>query len=547
MQRKPSGPSSRKSDRMPTSKMPNRFLFPSRRLLLLMLWILAGGAPVCLGDNKSLETEVVPASLAVSPTGAATQFVFILRNPGDAELRQVQVSWIVDEGISLVPAEPFAVATLGAHAAVSYVFRVSQTSLSSIDRSLLLRISYKDSSGPKIIAQAISVKSREPDSVDKVVDAKVQTTLDSLDSAHSGTINLFLTNKQGQSITLDVTANGPEFICFEPPSAGCPALPRGANPTLAKIEKKAISIGPYQTHIEEFTVGARQRVEPGKYLLSFEIALESRGGQQAGSTVLSQAVDVGVVAESAILKALSVPSFLLLPGCLVMLTLGFFSKYGWSWSKPAKSNPIPEPTDAYFWLASITVSGVMALLYRWIADRWYFVSYGIEDIAMVWIYSVLLGLLLYSIFFGWPRFLEVQSTPTAEDSPVKVLKRLGWQGHHNVIERRTIGADPNKKTVFVISKVSEDGKSVWVSAGINVYVARAGEKLKDKIRKELEATGKPRKLAGLLIPAEQSGAGATGEKQELAVWDPDSIPNPCLVEVVNLGSSDQFTIAVEKN
>jgi hypothetical protein len=538
---------SREPEKMTPRTMAKSSLFPFRPLLLSVLWMLAGCIQVCLGQTKSLETEIVPASLAVSPAGTATQFVFILRNPGDAEVRQLQVSWIVDEGISLDSAEPIEIATLGPHTAVSYVLKVSQARLSSIDRSLLLRIAYKDSSGPKILAQAISVKSRESDSIDKVVDAKVQTTLDSLDSSHSGTIDLFLTNKQGQSITLDVTANGPEFTCFDPPKEGCPAVPRSATPTLAKIERKTIPIGPYQTHIEEFRVGARQRVEPGKYLLSFEIVLEGTGVQPAGSTVLSQTVDVGVVAESAILKALSVPSFLLLPGCLVMLTLGFFSKYGWSWSKPAKSDPIPEPTDAYFWLASITISGVMALVYRWIWDRWYFVSYGIEDIALVWIYSVLLGLLLYSIFFGWPRFVEFQSTPTAEDDPVRVLKRLAWQGHNNIIERRTIGADPNKKTVFIISKASEDGRSVWVSAGINVYVAKARKDLQDKIRNELEASGSPRKLAEFLNPAKQSGTGATDKKKELAVWDPASVPNPGLVEVANLGPSDQFTIAVEKN
>jgi hypothetical protein len=521
--------------------------FPSRPFVLSVLWMLAGCLQVCFGQTKSLETEVVPTSLAVSPAGTATQFLLILRNPGDAEIRQVQVSWIVDEGVSLIPAEPFGIATLAAHAASSRTFQVSQTRLSSIDRSLLLRIAYKDSSGPKIIAQAISVKSREPDSIDKIVDAKVQTTLESLDSSHAGTIDLFLTNKQGQSITLDVTANGPEFTCFDPSKEGCPALPHGATPTLAKIERKQISIGPYQTHIEEFRVGARQRVEPGKYLLSFEIALEGSGGQPAASTVLSQTVDVGVVAESAILKALSVPSFLLLPGCLVMLTLGFFSKYGWSWSKPAKSSAIAEPTDAYFWLAGITISGVMALLYRWIFDRWYFVSYGVQDIALVWVYSVLLGLILYAIFFGWPRFVEYQSTPTAEDDPVKVLKRLAWQGRKNTVERKTMGADPNKKTVFVISKVSEDGKSVWVSAGINIYVTKAKGDLQEKIRKELES-GSVGKLAGLLKVPNQNAAGTTDKnKNDLAVWDPASIPNPCFIEVTNLAPIDQYTIAVEKN
>jgi hypothetical protein len=426
---------------------------------------------------------------------------------------------------------------------------VSQTSLSAIDRSLLLTIDYKDSSGPKVIAQAISVKSREAESVDKLVEAKVQTTLETLDSSRSGTIELFLTNKRGQPITLKVTGNGPEFICFDPTKPVCPESSSNDPPTLAKTSETTISIKPYETVVHRFIVRAQKRVEPGKYSLSFEIAVANAAGQPAGSTVLSQTVDVGVLGESAILKALSVPSFLFLPGCLVMLTLGFFSKYGWSWSKPAKSNPIPEATDPYFWLAGISISGIMALLYRWIWHRWYFASYGIEDIAQVWLYSVLLGLVLYLFFFGRPRLIEYLSTPTAQDDPIKVLERLKWQGRRNiVIERRTIGADPNKKTVCVISKVSEDGKSVWVSAGINVYVTKAKGDLQEEIRKALDASGSPGKLAEILRRADKNATETTGEKEtEIAVWDTTSIPNPTFTEVTNLAASGPSTIAVEKN
>jgi len=61
-----------------------------------------------------------------------------------------------------------------------------------------------------------------------------------------------------------------------------------------------------------------------------------------------------------------------------------------------------------------------------------------------------------------------------------VLERLHWQRQTNTVERRTIGKDPDKKTVYVISKISDDGKKVWVCSGICVYV--------DKVRKDLQET-----------------------------------------------------------
>jgi hypothetical protein len=498
------------------------------------------------------EVDVLPTSMAVSSVGAVTQLLVIMRNPGEAEIRQIEVSWVADAGIAVLPAQPLSLPSLAPHSDTSWVLQVSQSQLDPIDSSLGLRIAYKDSSGSKIIAQSIPVKSREPDTMDKFLDTKIQTTLESLDSSHSGTIDLFLTNKQGRPITLDVTASGPEFICFDPVRNSCQkettSAKQGAS-SPSQVGRAQIVIGPYQTHVEVFNVGAKDQVEPGKYLLSFEIALQANRNQSpARTTVISQTVDVGVVGESAILKALSVPSFLLLPGCLVMLTLGFFYKYAWSWSKPAKTTPIPEATDTYFWLASITISGVMALLYRWIFHRWYFIRYGIQDIALIWIYSVGFGLILYAVIFGWPRFLEYKSTPTAEDDPVKVLERLRWQGRDNTVERMTLGKDADKKAVFIISKPLDDGKKVWVSPGIYIYVAKAKPDLQAGIQKQLNADGKPGELAKLLKIANQSADGSK-EKNKLGIasWDPASIRNPCLEDTVNLAEVDQYPIANQKN
>jgi hypothetical protein len=516
----------------------------------LYILIVASYSQIAFAQTKPMpQADVLPTSLAVSPNGAVTQLLVIMRNPGDTEIRQIEISWLVDAGITVVPPQPLSISALAPHSDSSRILQVSQSQLDPVDGSLRLRIAYKDSSGSRIIALSVPVKSRESDTMDKFLDTKIQTALESLDSSHSGTIDLFLTNKQGRQITLDVNATGPEFICFDPAGNSCPNDLKGAKPAPAQAQRTQIVIGPYQTHVEVFDVGAKDRVEPGKYLLSFEIALEGDGTQSlARTTVISQTVDVGVVGESAILKALSVPSFLLLPGCLVMLTLGFFYKYAWSWSKPAKTTPIPEATDAHFWLASITISGVMALLYRWIFDRWYFIRYGIQDIALIWIYSVALGLVLYAAIFGWPRFLEYKSTPTADDDPVKVLQRLHWQGRNNTIVRKTVGEDAEKKTVCIISKPSDDGKKVWVTPGICVYVTRARADLQTKIQNELSADGRPGELARLLKMANQKADGTVDKsKPEVAIWDSGSISNPRLEDLDKLTEVDQYPIANQKN
>ena len=522
------------------------------RLLACGFYILiaASSSQIAFAQTKPVpQVDALPVSLAVSPDGTVTPLLVIMRNQGDAEIRHIEISWLVDAGITVLPPQPLSISALAPHSDISWVLQVSQSQLGPIDGSLRLRIAYKDSSGSKIIAQSVPVKSRESDTMDRFLDTKIQTTLESLDSSHSGTIDLFLTNKQGRQITLDVNATGPEFICFNPVGNSCPNDSKGAKPTPAQAQRTQIVIGPYQTHVEVFAVGAKDRVEPGKYLLSFEITLEGGGNQSpVRTTVISQTVDVGVVGESAILKALSVPSFLLLPGCLVMLTLGFFYKYAWSWSKPAKTTPIPEATDAYFWLASITISGVMALLYRSIFDRWYFIRYGIQDIALIWIYSVALGLILYAAIFGWPRFVEYKSTPTADDDPVKVLQRLHWQGRNNFIVRKTVGKDAEKKTVFIISKPSDDGKTIWVTPGICVYVTRARDDLRTKIQNELSADGRPGELARLLKMANQKADGTVDKsKPEVAIWDPESISNPRLEDLDKLAEVDQYPIANQKN
>jgi len=522
-----------------------------RRLVavgLFLILALAGHSPISNAQGKlpgaMPEVDVFPASLAVSPDGAATQLLVILRNPGEGAIRQIEVSWLADSGVTVLPAQPLILSSLAPHSDTSWVLQVSQSQIEPIDGSVRLRVAYRDSSGSKIIAQSIPVKSREPVTIDKFLDTKIQTTLDSLDSSHSGTIDLFLTNKQGIEITLDVRASGPDFICFNPVNKSCPKegstdATQAATTSPSKVHLAPIVIGPYQTHEEVFDVGAKDRVEPGKYLLSFEIALQANGAKtSARSTVITQTVDVGVVGESAILKALSVPSFLMLPGCLVMLTFFFLDKYGPAWSKPAKVPDAPSALDPYLWLASITISGLMAVVYRWIFHRWYFVRYGIQDIAVIWVVAVALGIILYASIFGVPRFLQNKRTPTENDGPIKVLERLGWQRQKLIANRYTLAQGDAKKIVVAISKPSDDGKNIWVSPTINVNVEAAKTELQPRILKELESTGKPGKLADLL----RATPG-------IATWDQTSIGSPRFLPIGtdSLTYLDQAVIANQKS
>jgi len=480
------------------------------------------------GAETQPEVEILPSSvdLPSNPKQSAHVLV-VLRNSTDTDLREVRLSWLAEEGLKISPLaipEPVVVA---AHAEMAWAFEFSQSQLDPVAATAGLRIDYKQGAVPKVLAKSLAVKTHEADTTDQFLDAKIATTLETLDTYHTGRIDLLLTNKLGQDVKLDIKADAPDFICFDPAQNGCESgilgegatwlrnfvdwlrQQYGSRPAGGGVSspsekiKSDVALKGYQTALVPFEVGAKERVEPGKYLVTFEITLKSNDGQAAErSFVVTQVVEVGVLAESAILKLLGVPSFLLLPGCLLLLTVGLVWTHGPSWFRLGGQADWLKPDNAYFWLVSITVSGVMAVGFRMAFGWWYFVSYGLTDLVLVWLASIFLGAVLYTGLFLaaqlLPRWLERQRTPTENDDAAAVLRRLWWLRAGLVLERYTVKGNESGESVFVIKR--QDDKTAWVSPKIDLSLPTDPKerKLAQDIREAVSKV-RLRKLAHLVL------------------------------------------------
>jgi len=504
-----------------------RDLSGRRRGLAVPLLAIALCPFAARGAEAQPEIEILPSSVELpSNPKQAAHVLVVLRNATDTELREVRLSWLAEEGVKISPlalSEP----AVAPHAETAWAFEFSQSQLDPVAGSVGLRIDYKQGGVPKVLARSLAVKTHETDAIDKFLDAKIETTLETLDTYHTGKIDLLLTNKLGQDLKVDIKADAPDFICFDPDQNGCESgmLAKGASwlrYVIAWLRKQygsggegggvnspseairsGVALKSYQTTLVPFEVGAKERVEPGKYLVTFEITLKANDGQSAErSLVVTQVIEVGVLAESAILKLLGVPSFLLLPGCLLVLTVGLFRNYGPSWFRPAGQADLLKPDSPYFWLVSITVSGLMAVGFRVALGWWYFVSYGLTDLVLVWLASVVLGAVLYTGLFlasqALPRWLEVKRTPTQNDDAAAVLRRLWWLRAGLVLDRYTVKGNETGESVFVIKR--QDEKTAWVSPKINLSLPTDPKvrKLAQEIREAVSKV-RPRKLANLVL------------------------------------------------
>lgn len=499
-----------------------------------MLVVYLFSATVASGASTHAEVEVLPNSVELLPNGQETHVLVVLRNTSETNLSAFKLSWLNDETIKISAAEPLDLKGLAPHAETVWTLGFSQAGLDPVAGSVRIRIDYQDGGIPKVIAQSLPVKSREPVLIDKYLDAKIETTLETLDSYHPGKIDLLLTNKLGRKVVLNIGVSGPDFILFALNPKDCKDESNaGAKVTdgrrAQRTERCNIEVGAYQTHAEVFDVGVKERVEPGKYLLTFGIAISPNETQStAQSMVKSQVVEVGVLGESAILKLLGVPSFLLLPGSLLLLTLSLLSKYGPWKSTAEKGIAVIEPGSAHFWLLSITLSGLMAAAFHIIFHSWYFVRYGLADLVYVWLVSVLLGAAIYAAV----RWVQLQHIPTEKDEPADVLRRLSWQRKGLKLDRYTIKDQKDSGSVFGIRKVPQDDKRIWISPAIKVSMSELSNQA-DNAKKYIR-DDKPGRLAKLLRNTPRS-----------ASWSTKPIDGPKLLQLDKLKEEERDTIVEE--
>jgi hypothetical protein len=207
---------------------------------------------------------------------------------------------------------------------------------------------------------------------------------------------------------------------------------------------------------------------------------EKAGQSQSGIAIAKQQIEVSVFGESVILAALGVPTFLFLPGFLMLSTFALLRKLGKPKSERDDSSLKANTPD--FYLLTITLSILSYVAYPLITERFGGIrrdlteAYGLADVVGVWLGSLALGVLAFGGFrlillIGkaiehFQRLHKERHEFGLRDKELQFLWKLGRKKLGLKLVQVSIPSSKTTEKVFLICDVPfEQGKS-WVAPKI---------------------------------------------------------------------------------
>jgi hypothetical protein len=503
-------------------------------VVLLLAAGLATAEPAA-ETPPDLLVEVLPSSFAV-PAQGESEVLLVLRNPGPENLRNLRLSWIRHAGVEIAT-DGQKLPDLAPYEASSRTLRLSRSPQGPLGGAVYLRVDYTwaraGRPAPRVAVATLTVTPQEPDSVEQVASLEVKNmNAGSIVEHRPGTVFLVVTNTSKAPVDLvSVQTRGPEFVTFKP---------------LEPTQRKKLL--PRDVYVIPYRLAAKGPVVSGKQLLLFQAALQwQRGGRPAsGSLVATQEVEVGVLGESEVLTALGVPTFLVLPGFLMIVTFSLLWRYAPSRNLPKERKFQIEAKTAEFWLIAVSLSILTALAYPWITSklgerRSYLGGYDLVDVVRVWTASIASAALFFLILVAIAARRAAQAAkreaarnaliPAAGDAPVEILRKLQRQGLK--VQRPQvnvkIGGQGEPQRAFLLQ--ANDGRSrIWIGPAIGLWGGeQADPDLRRRIDEQLdpEGQGAPGALADLLEEAQKKNIRVDWKQKE-------GIPRPLEVATADI-------------
>lgn len=315
---------------------------------------------------------------------------------------------------------------------------------------------------------------REP-----LADVTIRSTLTEITDYRPGYLYLLVQNQSDSTLVVDsvTVAEYPTFLKIKPAyyraaflNASVPVL---RYPGMTSIPKG--STGIYGVFVE-----TRDQVVPGKHLLVFNVQYSGyhAGRKVVGSVPVSHEVKSSAYGENEILGALqNAVTFLMLPGIIVVIVVGisfyfFFPEiYKEKFPEWMKGEKLLDPR---LWVVAIMVS----LLFVWKiypfftkfilgSERSYLRGYGFIDIFLMWGFSVLTGVIIFSLWWLWSiLFAYVQKLKKErryqqreyrdDESPETFLEKITRAGLGNGAWYEVVTMTSTGKKGFLIEKDRAD-------------------------------------------------------------------------------------------
>ena len=462
-----------------------------------MACALSTSAAIAQSQTPTLAVQSTP--IAVASTDSMSEARVVLENPGADSLQNISLAQWNSDGIKVELGAPSA-KVCASKSQIVWQVKLTIPSAAHLPGTVVLDASYTVAKVPHHVYATLAVKSDAPA---KLVDATLDGTPDPVSEQRPSAVYLLVTNYLDVPVTVTVPTPSLSAGLKIPP---VPSFPVNAHSMAGR-------------RIELQTEG---RVTPGVQPVAIDVDVTWNRDGQADERhfVLTKPVTVGVFFESDLLKALSIPSFLMLPGCLVIFTMQLMLSLGIMGLKNLSNLPSLSVTSPGFWIPSITLSWIFVLVYYWITGVNCLLSYGIDDMRNIWVASILLGVAAFLIAGAVHQEWRKEHVPTSLDTPFEILSKMGKSGLTVERPRVKFKIDNVEVTAFAIEKIREDQTIVWVAAPIEISwrTTTEAQELKRQFDAIVNGDRKAERLVEILRAA---GDGAT-----LSFTTNGSVPNP---------------------
>ena len=310
----------------------------------------------------------------------------------------------------------------------------------------------------KVHAQQTGEAASEAKYAQQVADVQVITSQTTLNEQQSGKVYLQITNTSDfllQIAKIDTTKTV-SFIQM---------MPEGF--------EQGTSLTPQQAIIIPFTAITKGAVQPGHQLLVFDVtfAWNVAGKSHTSNIIVTKDVTVEILGVSQILSLLGVPTFLILPGVLMLITVRLILSLNSKGSVPSRS--VLNASNSEFWVIAITLSILFFFAYigitQWYtgSPRNYIVQYDLSDVITVWFLSIFVVAIPALIIKGFYSLYVRFARPGPDDSPVSTLHKLSYRGLSAWRQYCTIcevidGTKINKDVVLLEHSLKGSHDTLWV-------------------------------------------------------------------------------------
>lgn len=338
-------------------------------------------------------------------------------------------------------------------------------------------------SGARLLAAA-PLELQPPPAPRAPAGLEVRAVLSTLRSGQTSTAYAVVTNRSADTLTLGrLHVSGPSFLSFD-----------GDAPK---------TLSPGRVAVVPVEVRADDDVRPGRHQLVLSLPV-STPDSSTTDLVAARTVEVGVAGESAVLIALGIPALILVPGFLVFATMSLLYRFRWL-RKPWDGEAAPvEVASPEFWVAAVTASIVLLAAARLVSID-LLDTYSLEDVVWLWLFSVVLGAVVYAVWIGVRNRRRAKSTPSDGDAPVEVLEKLHRQGLDLVRERVELLAGEVPKVLYVLQPADEERQATWLGPPIELVWRQDDAELAKQIEADLDHTRNAGSLAATLRRGEQEG------------------------------------------